>query len=151
MNFTVRKNTGIPSLLADFFSPSSVFDNELFDADQEVIPARLGINLPATNISEGSKDYLLELAAPGLDRADFVIEIDGNSMTIKAEKEEEFNEEREYSRKEYSFNSFCRTFMLPDDIREDHIEAKYVDGILRISIPKRSEAPEKLTHRIDVS
>ncbi|MBL6448776.1 Hsp20/alpha crystallin family protein [Fulvivirga sp. 29W222] len=152
MNLTVKKNEGFPSLLTDFFSPTSLLGREFFDFDSDAWPTRLGVNMPTVNIKESPKDYRLELAAPGLERKDFIIEIDNNILSIKAEKEEEKKEEEgDYSRKEYSFNSFCRTFTLPENIKEDNIKAKYENGVLNLTIPKLKESPVKPAHKIDVS
>ena len=125
---------------------------DFFNLDSDLIPSRLGINLPTANVSESPKEYKLELAAPGLQRKDFNIEIENNTLTISAEQEEEKKEEDgEYSRKEYSFNSFSRSFALPENVKEDGIEAKYVDGILKVTIPKQKETPIKPVHKIDVT
>lgn len=151
MNLTVKKNGGLPSLLTDFFGPNSLLGREFLDFESEW-PARLGVNVPTANIKESPKEYKLELAAPGLERKDFNIEIDNNILSISAEKEEEKKEEEGgYSRKEYSFNSFCRTFTLPENVKEDHIKAKYENGVLKLTIPKLKESPVKPAHKIDVS
>lgn len=154
MNLTLRKkNGGLPSLLSDFFSPStSLFQRDPLDLDADMFPARLGVNMPTANIKETSKDYKLELAAPGLEREDFNIELNNNMLIISAEKEVEKKEDEEgYSRREYSFNSFSRSFALPEDIKEKDIKAKYDKGILKVEIPKLHEKPVKRAHKIDVS
>ena len=121
------------------------------DMDWDLRPSRLGLNIPTANVSENPKEYILELAAPGLQRQDFNIEMENNCLIISSEKEEEKKEEEEgYSRKEYSFNSFSRTFSLPENIKEENIEAKYADGILKISIPKQKETPSKPAQKITV-
>lgn len=154
MNLTLRKkNGGLPSLLSDFFSPAtSLLNRDLFDLENDLFPARLGVNVPTANITETPKEYKLELAAPGLERKDFDIEVANNTLTISAEKEvEKKEEEKGYSRKEYSFNSFSRSFALPEDIKESDIKAKYENGVLKVAIPKLHEKPVKHAHRIDVS
>ena len=152
MNLTTKKNGGnFPSLIRDFLNPSTLLSRDFFDIDWGLKPSRLGLNIPTANVSETPKEYVLELAAPGLERKDFNIEVENNCLIISSEKEEEKKEEEEgYSRKEYSFNSFSRTFSLPENIKEDNIEAKYVDGILKISIPKQKETPNKPAHKISV-
>lgn len=153
MNLSIRrKNGGLPSLLSDFFSSPSLLSRDFFDVDPDSFPSRLGINMPTANITENSHEYRLDLAAPGLDAKAFNIEVENNSLKISAEKEEEKKEgEGEYSRREYSFNSFSRTFSLPENIKEDGIEAKYVDGILKVTIPKQKETPSKPVHKIEVN
>ncbi|HEY9005755.1 MAG TPA: Hsp20/alpha crystallin family protein [Ohtaekwangia sp.] len=150
MSLTVRKNGGTPSLLSDFFGAASLFDRDLFD--MSIFPSRLGINVPTANITETSKEFRLELAAPGLERKDFDVKVENNTLTISAEKEEEKRERQgEYSRHEYSFNSFSRSFALPEGIKEGAIDAKYENGILKVSIPKAKETPAKPVHKITVS
>lgn len=151
MNVPVKRNGGMPSLFSNFFG-SSLFDRDLFDWGNGFFPSRLGINVPTANVAETSKEYKVELAAPGLDRKDFKVEIDSGTLTISAEKEEE-KEEKDggYSRKEYSFNSFSRSFALPDNVKDSAIDARYENGVLRIVIPKEKETPVKLARKVEVS
>lgn len=152
MNSIMKKNGGLPTLLSDFFSPATVLGRDFFDMDPDLFPSRLGINLPSANITETPKEFKLELAAPGLERKDFDIEVNNNVLTVSAEKEEEKKEEKkEYSRKEYSFNSFSRSFTLPENIKEGNIDAKYENGVLKIILPKMKETPAKTGHKIAVS
>lgn len=151
MNLTLKKNGGFPSLLSDFFN-TSLMDRNFFDLDRDFFPSRLGINVPTANITETPKEYKLELAAPGLERKDFNIEVDDHMLTISAEKEEEKKEkDGEYSRREYSFNSFSRSFTLPENVKEGGIDARYENGVLKVSIPKAKETPTKSVHKIAVS
>ncbi|HEU5290163.1 MAG TPA: Hsp20/alpha crystallin family protein [Cyclobacteriaceae bacterium] len=151
MNLTLRKNGGLPSLLSDFFGTSLV-DREFFNLDSEFFPSRLGINVPTANVTETPKEYKVELAAPGLERKDFNVEVDNHILTISAEKEEEKKEkDGAYSRREYSFNSFCRSFPLPENVKEGNIDAKYENGVLKVSIPKAKETPVKPAHKVAVS
>ncbi len=151
MNLTVRKNGGFPSLLSDFFS-TSMIDRDFFDLDSDLFPSRLGINVPTANITETPKEYKLELAAPGLERKDFNVEVDNHVLKVSAEKEEEKREkDGEYSRREYSFNSFSRSFALPEDIKEGSIDARYENGVLRVSIPKVKETPSKPALKVAVA
>ena len=152
MNLTFRPSTGLTRLFSDW--PSTLLDRDFFDIESDLTPVRLGINTPSVNILETSKEYILEVAAPGLERKDFNIEIDNHTLCISAEKEEE-KEEKEgndgYSRKEYSYNSFSRSFTLPDDVKENHIEAKYESGILKLTVPKAKESEPKVAKKITVS
>jgi HSP20 family protein len=150
MNVPVKRNGGLPSLFSNFFG-SSLFDRDFFDVGSELFTSRLGINVPTANVSETSKEYKIELAAPGLDRKDFKVEIENNTLTISAEKEEEKKEgDGGYSKREYSFNSFSRSFALPDNVREGNIDAKYENGVLRIMLPKEKETPAKIARKVDV-
>ena len=151
MNLTIRKKAGFPSLLTNFFG-GSWFDRDLIDVESDLFASRLGMNVPTANVTETPKEYKVELAAPGLDRKDFKVEVQHHTLTISAEKEEEKNEkDAGYSRREYSFNSFSRSFTLPDNIRDGDIDAKYENGILRIVIPKEKETPAKPAHKIEVA
>ena len=93
--------------------------------------------MPATNIKERQNDFLIELAAPGLDKKDFKISLEDNVLSISAEKKEELVEENEkYTRKEFFAGAFTRQFTLPDAVNHDDIQANYNNGILQLSIPK---------------
>ncbi len=150
MNLSFRPSGGLSKFLSGW--PTSLLDRDLFESD--LFPARLGVNVPSVNIQETPKDYVLEVAAPGLERKDFSIEVKNDVLTISAEKEEEKEEKREkngYSRKEYSFNSFSRSFSLPDDAKESDIDAKYQNGILKVTVRKAEESRAKLSKKIQVS
>lgn len=96
--------------------------------------------MPSVNITEDAGGYNVALAAPGLKREDFKIDISGNMITISSEKEESKEEkEKKFTRKEYNYTSFSRSFNLPDDVNEDRIEAKYNDGVLNVSLPRKEE------------
>ncbi len=152
MNLSLRPSARLPKFISDW--PSTMLNRDFPDIESDLFPARLGINVPSVNIRETPKDYVLEVAAPGLERKDFNIEVKNNTLSISAEKEEEKEEKKEkdgYSRKEYSFNSFCRSFSLPEDAKEGDIDAKYENGILKVTIPKIKETPAKPSKKIPVS
>lgn len=139
-------------MLSDFFGPSSVLGTDFFNPDSDLFPSRLGINVPTANITETPQAYSLELAAPGLERKDFTVEVKDHTLTISAEKEEESKtDEASYYRKEYSFNSFCRTFMLPENVRESDIDARYTNGVLTVQVPKLKETPASPVKKIAVA
>lgn len=150
----LMRTTGLPSLFSDWLRTDSLINRNLFDLEPGISPARLGVNVPSVNIRESPKEYTFEVAAPGLERKDFNIEVENGSIRISAEKEEkkeETKEENGYSRKEYSFNSFMRTFSLPENINESDIDAKYENGILMIHVPKTKETPAKPVKKISVT
>lgn len=108
--------------------------------------------MPSANITESEKEYLIELAAPGLTKKDFKVENNNGVLTISAEKKEEKKEsEGGYTRREYSYNSFSRSFTLPENSKADHIDAKYEDGILKLTVPKKELTPVKPKKEITVS
>ncbi|RDY61997.1 Hsp20/alpha crystallin family protein [Flagellimonas nanhaiensis] len=98
-------------------------------------------SVPAVNIKDNEKDFELELAVPGAKKEDFKVEVDNDVLTISSELKSENEETKEnYTRKEFSFSSFKRAFTLPDSVDGSKIDAKYEDGILRLTLPKRQEA-----------
>jgi HSP20 family protein len=109
------------------------------------------LSVPAVNVSENGNDFKVSLAAPGLKKEDFKIDVDGNMLTISAEtKEEKREKDEKYTRKEYNYSSFSRSFTLPDTVNKDKIEAAYENGVLQLTLPK-SEGAKKLSVRhIDV-
>ena len=100
-----------------------------------------GRSIPAVNIKENDKNFEVEVAAPGMDKKNFKVEVENNVLTISAEKKEEKKEKKDnYSRKEFSYESFERSFTLPQDMVDaNKIVAKYENGILKIDIPKKEE------------
>jgi HSP20 family protein len=113
-----------------------------------------GNSMPAVNIKETPENFLVEMAAPGMEKKDFKIELDGSALTISSEKQDqrEDNNEGSFNRKEFSYQSFYRTFHLPKEVVDaDKIKAKYDNGILKLEIPKREEAKQKPSRLIDIS
>lgn len=109
-------------------------------------------SLPAVNISETSDYYLLELTAPGMSKEDFKLEIENRKLVIRAElKEDKKDVNKNYTRREFSYSSFSRSFNLPDAVSADAISAEYKDGILKIILPKNDEAKKKPVKEIAVS
>ncbi|MEP7321132.1 MAG: Hsp20/alpha crystallin family protein [Saprospiraceae bacterium] len=124
----------LPVVFEDFFKPW----NEWFQPTEFVNGL---MTVPAVNVTETKDDYQVKVAAPGLKKEDFKVDVEGNILTISSEKEETKNEKDEkYSRKEYTYSSFSRSFTLPDVVHRDKIDAKYENGILSLSLPKREEA-----------
>jgi HSP20 family protein len=153
MNLTVKPVTPMSRLFSDWLRPDSILDKDFFSSDAEFFPVRLGVNVPSVNMKETSKEYTLEVAAPGLERKDFNIEVENNMLTISAEKEEKKEQTKEsdgYTRKEYSFNSFSRSFTLPENAKDGDIDAKYENGILTVHVPKAKETPVKPVHKVAV-
>jgi HSP20 family protein len=117
---------------------NSVFDNLFNDS---FITDRLVTRVPAVNISEAEDSYKIELAAPGLQKADFKINVDKNMMTISAEKVSEGDVENKlFSKREFNYSSFTRSFTLPDTVDYNSIDAVYEDGILKVKVGKKEES-----------
>ncbi len=135
-----------PSLLNRFF------EGDLMDWSSSNF-AGSDSTLPAVNIKETDHDYLIEVAAPGMKKEDFKVNFDNGRLTISSEKREE-NEEKSgtYTRKEYSYQSFQRSFTVPETfVNGEKINAKYSDGILHITLPKRDEVKPKPAREIRIS
>ncbi|MGV0977676.1 Hsp20/alpha crystallin family protein [Empedobacter falsenii] len=107
---------------------------------------------PAVNIKENEDSFEILLAAPGLNKEDFSIEIDENILKISSEfKQNEEVKDEKFSRREFNFSSFKRAFTLPETINEDKIEASYINGILQLVLPKKEEALPKEKRSIQIS
>lgn len=106
---------------------------------------------PAVNIQEDEEGFIVELAVPGLKKEDFKVEMDNKLLKISGEKKDEKEEKREkYSRKEFSYQSFQRSFTLPDTVDEAKIRANYQEGVLTLQIPKKEEAKAKPARTIEI-
>lgn len=131
----ITKPGMLPTVFDDFFKPW----NEWFDSSNLFLGRTM--TMPAVNIVENKEDYMVSLAVPGMKKEDFNIDVDGNMLTISSEKEERKEEkEDKYTRKEYNYSSFSRSFTLPDEVNKEKIEAKYEDGVLKLMLPKKEEA-----------
>mgnify|MGYP003702624547 CR=1 FL=1 len=108
-------------------------------------------SLPAVNIGEGDNEYTIEVAAPGLEKKDFRIDLENNCLTISSAREDKNEEENEkYTRREFQYNTFSRSFTLPETVESEKIVAKHSDGILYVSIPKKEEAKVKPAREIAI-
>ena len=131
---------------------SNLWNNFLNRDIDEFYVNSMTMRTPSVNIIEGKEDFLIEVAAPGLEKKDFTVNINHNLLTIEAKKElkSEASEER-FSRREFSYNSFKRSFTLPESIVHENIDAKYENGILHISLPKKEEAKVKPLREIAIA
>jgi HSP20 family protein len=141
-NITVKRTETLPSLFDDFFKPW----REWFDSGWERVAT-----VPAVNVTEDSTSYKIAMAAPGLKKEDFKINVEGNLITISAEKtESKEDRDEKYTRKEYNYTSFARTFTLPDNIKTERIEAHYENGELYLSLPKLVEEKTGTHKKIEI-
>jgi HSP20 family protein len=138
-----RLFTDFPLLFDDAFSKN------FFEKQNRMV------NTPAVNIKETDKSFELDLAVPGMDKKDFKIELKDGSITISAKHEhkvEETNEKERYTRREFSYQSFSRSFVLAEDLVDtEAINAKYENGILNVSIPKKLNTQINLSREIQIS
>ncbi len=109
--------------------------------------------LPAVNVKENGDAFVIEVAAPGMTKDDFKVNYDNGNLTISSERKNEKNEEREnYTRREFSYQSFQRSFTVPENVVSgEKIGASYKDGILIINLPKREEVKPKPSREIKIS
>ena len=109
-------------------------------------------SVPAVNIRETDNAFHLEVAVPGYDKGDFSVELDHDTLTISSETKHESESGKEnYTRREFSYQSFKRSFQLPEKLVDgDKINAKYESGILKVELPKRVEAQTKPTRNIEI-
>lgn len=134
------------NLMPDF---SNFFDGFL---GSDILGRELASNVPAVNISETKDDFEIELFAPGYKKEELKIEVDNGILSLSGEHKEESKEENKtFSRKEFNYGSFRRSFNLPDAIDSDKINAKYEDGILKIKMAKKEEAKPKPARQIKLS
>ncbi len=141
---TLRKHPGmtvnVPSLFNEFF-------NEDFSNYRS-----LGAFRTSVNIVENDQEYGLELVAPGFEKENFNLKIENNELIISAEvKAEEKEETKKYNRREFKVQSFKRSFSLPEnEIDEQNVKANYVNGVLKVALPKREEAKPKAPQLIEI-
>lgn len=134
-----------PALFDDFFGRDLFnWNNSNFSTTQT--------SLPSVNIKETADAFEVEMAAPGMDKQDFQVELNGNQLIISSIRENrKEKQDGGYTHREFSYQSFQRTFMLPKEVvDEDRIEAKYENGLLHLTIPKKEEAKQKAPRRIEI-
>ena len=141
-----RNENYLPSFFDRFWN------NELMDWNRSNFSST-NTSLPAVNVKETDDDFVIELAAPGMNKKDFKINFNNNILTISSEiKDEKEEKEDNYTRKEFSYQSFQRSFTVPDNmVNGDKISAKYNEGILNIVLPKREEVKPQPEREIKIS
>ena len=137
-----RTRNNWPSLVDEFFNDD--FFPRFTDWESN--------SLPAVNISENKDDYRIELAAPGLSKNDFKINLEDDVLTISSEKEDKKEEKDEQiMRREFNYSKFSRSFTLSETIDVDKIKASFKDGVLNLVLPKMEEAKVKPAKEIKIS
>lgn len=148
MNNLVKRNGFWPSTS----SVDDFLNENLFNWPNEM---RRSGTMPRVNITETDEDFKVEMAAPGMKREDFHVELDNDTLIISSEmtRENEDNgkDNSSFTRREFSYESFRRSFYLPNTVESDKIKAKYEDGMLRLVIPKKEEAKRKPARTIKIS
>lgn len=127
--------------LSDFFDNDRFFDSDMLKKQ----------SLPAVNIKETDRDFVIEVAVPGLNKNDFNVTAENGVLTISSEKEEEKeSKEKDFTRKEFSYSAFSRSFTLPENAQEEDIKATYQDGILKLNVAKKNVGQAKPRKAIEV-
>ncbi len=142
----MRFSNQYPSLFDRFF------DNDLFNWPNRSY-SNTNTTLPSVNIKESNDAFEVEVAAPGFTKNDFKIELNHDLLTVSSDKEitNETKEGQQFSLREFSYQSFSRSFTLPNSVDSEKIGAKYDDGILRIIIPKKEDARLKPARQIAIA
>jgi Molecular chaperone (small heat shock protein) len=140
----------LPTITTRSFRPfylPNIFNDDFFP-----VLSNSTSSMPAVNIREDDKNYVLDLAVPGIDKKDLKIDINEDVLTISSEIKTESEENRDgYKRKEFSYSEFCRSFYIPENVNREKIEANYKDGVLSVSLPKQEEEKNKITRKIEIS
>ena len=141
----VRFSNQLPSMF------DRLFEGDLFDWSNRNF-SLTNTTLPSVNIKENSDEFKVEVAAPGFEKGDFKLELDHDVLTISSEKqmENETKEDERYSKREFSYQSFTRSFTLPHSADSERIDASYDKGILYVSIPKKEESKPKPSRMIEI-
>lgn len=141
-----RSENYLPSFFDRFWN------NELMDWGTSNFSST-NTSLPAVNVKETNDEFVIELAAPGMDKKDFKINFKNNVITISSERENEKEEKKgNYTRREFSYQSFQRAFTVPENaIMSDKIAAIYNNGILQVTLPKREEVKPQPEREIAIS
>lgn len=147
----VKRNGSLLNQMPVLFD--DLFNRDLFNWGNQNF-SDTNTTVPAVNIKETAENYEVEVAAPRMTKKDFKVELDGNSLTISSERSSEKAQkyDERYSRKEFAYQSFQRTFTLQKDVMDiENIQAKYENGLLHLLIPKKEEAKQKPPRLIQIS
>ncbi len=147
MTLARRSNTFFPSFWDNFLS------KEMMDWGSNNFSST-DTTLPAVNVKETDDAFEIEVAAPGMTKKDFKVNLENNVLTISSERKEEKKEEEKgrFTRREFSYQSFQRSFTIPENMVEgEKISAKYNDGLLSIHLPKREAVKPKPAREIAIS
>jgi HSP20 family protein len=154
MSSLIKKNRSLLPSFSRFWDEDDFFNRGMMNWGLSNF-ADSGSTLPAVNIKETENSYEVEMAAPGMKKEDFKIELENNILTISSEKteeREEGDEKEKYSRREFSYQSFQRSISLPKEVvDEEKIKAHYKDGMLHLTIPKKEEAKQKPPRKIQIA
>jgi HSP20 family protein len=143
----IMKKSDWPSLASGSWLSDLFDDDRYFDSGWSRRPS-----IPAVNVRETDAGYDIEVAAPGLRKEDFEISVEKRVLTISSQKKDEQSSKEQdgYTRREFFYSSFSRSFALPEEINDDDVKASYVDGVLKISLSKLPEKQLKRRKAIEI-
>lgn len=135
-----------PNIMTTLMRRNSLFDDfftkDLFDFDSQ----RSSATLPSVNVKESDNAFEIEFAAPGMKKENFKINLEGNQLEISAEDKSDVQDtssDGRYTRREFNYSSFRRSFTIPESVDQENIEASYTDGILKVIVPKKEVTVHK--------
>ncbi|MGN0070012.1 MAG: Hsp20/alpha crystallin family protein [Prevotella sp.] len=136
----IYRNSWIPEVFNDFFETNNM--------------PRANATAPAINVKETQDEYIVELAAPGMKKEDFNVNINADGdLSVKMESKRENKEEDKkahYLRREFSYSKFEQTLILPDDVEKEKISARVADGVLTVELPKQKQEQHKVSREIAI-
>jgi HSP20 family protein len=140
----------LPTITTRSFRP--FYMPNFFNDDFFPVLSRSTGSVPAVNVREDDKNFILDVAVPGIDKKDLKIDVNEDVLTISSESKSESEESKDgYKRKEFSYSAFSRSFYVPENVNREKIEANYKDGILTVALPKQEEEKNKVTRKIEIS
>ena len=132
-----------PEMIEDFFGDETL---------AEFFGKKRGVNIPSVNVMESKHEFMIEIAAPGLEKEGFKIELHLNLLTISSDKEDNADENaQKFMRREFCYTCFKRSFTLPHSVDTEKIEANYKNGILQVAIPKKDEIKDQIPRIISIT
>lgn len=135
-NTLIKQKESLPSFMDEFFKPWNEWFSSPYIGKE--------LTVPAVNIVENADHFTITVAVPGMKKDDFDIQMEGNMLTISCEKEERKEDKHEkYTRKEYNYSSFSRSFTMPEHVNQGKIEANYENGLLKLMLPKKDAAKKQ--------
>ncbi len=145
MKLVKSRDPWFPSMFDDLFT-------EPFLAGLRIENRKIGCEIPPVNIHESDKEFLFEMAAPGLKKEDFTIDLEKDNITISCNKESETEKtEEKFTKREFNFLQFQRVFTLPESVDANKIKANYENGMLMVHLPKKAVGIEKAKREIKIS
>ena len=146
----MSNNKFMPAVATNY--NQSLFDSLWKRNIGQMVGADVNASVPAVNVSELDNEFVIELAAPGLAKQDFHVKMEKDLLTISSEKSEQTveGEGTRFTRKEFNYSSFTRSFHLPEGIKSDHIKGSYENGVLKVTLPKDQEWISKKIKQIDI-